>query len=123
MKQQNLSIMNLADLVQRFAVITREQDMVLLEGHMAKFNKLFEDMKKFHDELKKRPGDQRRALMQLYDFPNMQVRLQASKLTLAVAPIEARAQLAIIAASRWIPQADDAGMSLFNLENGIFKPT
>ncbi len=123
MTKVDLPAMSVADLVQRFAVITREQDMVLLEGRIAKFNKLFEDMKKIHDELKNRSGDQRRALMQLYDFPNMQVRLQAAKLTLAVAPIEARAQLEAIAASKWFPQAGDAGMSLFNLDNGIFKPT
>lgn len=123
MTKVDLPAMSVADLVQRFAVITREQDMVLLEGCIAKFNKLFEDMKKIHDELKTRPGDQRRALMQLYDFPNMQVRLQAAKLTLAVAPIEARAQLEAIVASKWFPQAGDAGMSLFNLDNGIFKPT
>ncbi len=48
---------------------------------------------------------------------------EVAKLTLAVAPIEARAQLEAIAASKWFPQAGDAGMSLSNLDNGIFKPT
>ncbi|MET0705817.1 MAG: DUF2019 domain-containing protein, partial [Tardiphaga sp.] len=46
----------------------------------------------------------------------------AAKLTLAVAPVEARAQLQAIADSKWFPQAGDAGMSLWNLERGVFKP-
>lgn len=123
MSKVTLSDMTTDDLVARFAEITREQDKALLTGQTAKFNRLFADMKAVHDELKGRPGDQRRALMRLYEFPNMQVRLQAAKLTLAVAPAEARSQLQAIADSKWFPQAGDAGMSLSNLDDGIFKPT
>lgn len=75
------------------------------------------------NELKRREGDERSALLRLFGHPNMQVRLQAAKKTLAVAPVEARAQLEAIAASKWFPQAGDAGMSLWNLDNGVFKPT
>lgn len=123
MKRLDLPTIETKDLVRRFAEITREQDKALLAGQTARFNRLFADMKAVHDELKGRPGDQRRALMRLYEFPNMQVRLQAAKLTLAVAPIEARGQLQAIADSKWFPQAGDAGMSLSNLDDGIFKPT
>jgi hypothetical protein len=80
-------------------------------------------MKDIHDELKRRPGDQRRILVQLFGFPNMHVRLQAAKLTLAVAPLEARAQLQAIVDSKWFPQAGDAGMCLHNLDTGFYKPT
>ena len=45
------------------------------------------------NELKARDGDQRTALMTLYDYPNMQVRLKAAIHTLAVAPTAARQQL------------------------------
>ena len=41
----------------------------------------------------------------------------------AVAPPEARRKLEAIADSQWFPQAGDAGMSLLNLDRGIFKPT
>jgi hypothetical protein len=75
------------------------------------------------DELRVRKGDQRRALLALYDHPSVQVRLKAAKATLAVAPLEARAALEAIRASNWQPQALDAGMSLRNLDNGVFKPT
>jgi hypothetical protein len=110
------------DLVAHFAEIACEQDQALLGGEIAKFNRLFDRMMEVTTELKRRPGDQRRALIELYDYPNMQVRLKAAKHTLAVAPIEARAQLQAIADSNWMPQAGDAGMSLWNLDRGVFKP-
>ena len=98
------------------------QDEALLGGQHAKFNRLFTRMMEVSNELKNRDDDQRRQLVRLFSFPNMQVRLQAAKLTLAVAPAEARAQLQAIADSQWFPQAGDAGMSLWNLERGVFKP-
>jgi hypothetical protein len=63
------------------------------------------------------------ALMDLYGHPNMQVRLKAAKNTLAVAPQAAREQLEAIVASDWQPYAGDAGMCLWALDEGIFKPT
>ncbi|MBV5269983.1 MAG: DUF2019 domain-containing protein [Afipia sp.] len=123
MKKVDLSRMSGGDLVQLFAENTREQDRALLVGQIAKYNRLFDRMKDIHDELKRRPGDQRRILVQLFGFPNMHVRLQAAKLTLAVAPLEARAQLQAIVDSKWFPQAGDAGMCLHNLDTGFYKPT
>jgi hypothetical protein len=122
-KKIDLSKMSVDELVQLFAENTREQDKALLVGQGAKYNRLFDRMKDIHDELKRRRGDQRRMLIQLFDFPNMHVRLQAAKLTLAVAPLEARAQLQAIVDSKWFPQAGDAGMCLHNLETGFYKPT
>ncbi len=115
--------MTTKDLVDRFAQIGRTQDQALLGGQIAKFNRLFDQMAEISKELKGRPGDERRALMELYDFPNMQVRLKAAIHTLSVAPIEARGQLEAIVESKWFPQAGDAGMSLWNLDRGVFKPS
>lgn len=123
MRKADLSTVSVDDLVRRFAEVTREQDKALLEGQIAKFNRLLDRMKEIHDELKQRPGDQRRALTSLFDFPNMQVRQQAAKLTLAVPPLEAREQLQSIVDSKWFPQAGDAGMCLHNLDAGFYKPT
>ena len=123
MTKTNLSEISTGDLVARFAEIACEQDRALLGGEIAKFNRLYDRMQEVSDELKRRPGDQRRALIALFDYPNMQVRLKAAKHTLAIAPAEARAQLQAIADSNWMPQAGDAGMSLWNLDRGVFKPT
>jgi hypothetical protein len=75
------------------------------------------------EELKSRPGDQRSALLRLFDHPNIQARLMAAKLTLAVAPAAARQMLQDIQDSKQYPQAGNSGMSLWALERGIFKPT
>jgi hypothetical protein len=123
MKQVQLSAMSSANLVERFAEIVVAQDQALLGGETTKFNRLFGQMMDVANELKGREGDQRRLLLELFTFPNMQVRVQAAKLTLAVAPLEARKQLEAIAETHWMPQAGDAGMSLSFLDRGVFKPT
>jgi hypothetical protein len=79
-------------------------------------------MVKIREELKGRAGDQRLALVALYPHENAQVGLQAARATLAVAPEAARALIEDIAASRKYPQAMDAGMTLSNLDRGVFIP-
>jgi hypothetical protein len=123
MKRTNLRKMTVDQLVGRFAMIAVDQDDALLANDYAEVTRLFWQLESVEDELKLRDGDQRRALLRLYDHPNMQVRLKAVKATLAVAPPRARQMLQAIADSRHYPQAGEAGMSLLNLERGIFKPT
>ena len=122
MKRINVSKMTVEQLVDCFAAIALDQAEAILMDDNAKFNRLFWQMEAVEGQLKARIGDQRRALLQLYDHPNAQVRLTAAKATLAVAPEAARRLLRTIADSN-DPQAGDAGMSLVNLEQGIFKPT
>ncbi|MEX0752971.1 MAG: DUF2019 domain-containing protein [Xanthobacteraceae bacterium] len=122
MKQINLGAMTVGQLVDRFAMLGVAQDQALLYSEITKFNRLFRQMAAVRDELKQRPGDQRRALLALYDHENAQVRLQAANVTLAVAPVAARAIIETIANSRKFPQAGDAGMALDALDRGIFKP-
>ncbi|MCP3053834.1 DUF2019 domain-containing protein [Aurantimonas marianensis] len=73
-------------------------------------------------ELKRREGDQRRALLSLFEHPNMQVRLNTARATRPVAPEAARKMLQEIAASRYFPMAADAGMSIRAWDQGIYKP-
>jgi hypothetical protein len=75
------------------------------------------------NQLKSRPGDQRRVLLDLYDHPNRQVRLNAAKATLAIAPDAAKQALQTLTENKLYSQALDAGMCLWALEQGIFKPT
>jgi len=123
MTHDQLSSLSTNALVEQFAQICVAQDVALLGSKRAKFNILFQDMVLVAEELKAREGDQRRALLRLYDHPNMQVRVAAAKETLAVAPEHARAQLQAIADANWAIQSLDAGMCLWNLETGVFKPT
>lgn len=122
MKRMSLKEMSADHLVEQFAAICLEQDRALLYSDTAKFNHVYLQMAAVRDELKGRLGDQRRALLALYVHENAQVRLQAARATLAVAPEAARAVIEDIASSRKFPQAGDAGMTLFNLDRGVFKP-
>jgi ribosomal protein L29 len=120
LKLQDLSV---DQLLERFTAIALEQDQAVLMDEIARFNKLFDQMDAVKKELRSRSGDQRRALLALYDHPNIQVRLKAAVGTLAVEPESARKLLQSIADSREYPQAADAGMTLGELDRGIFKPT
>lgn len=122
MKRSKVSDMTVDQLIQRFTAIALDQDKALLRREYARFNRLFDDMEAVEEELKMRDGDQRRLLLRLYDHPNAQVRVKAVKATLAVAPEPALRKLKAIAESREYPQAGETGMSLLNLERGIFKP-
>jgi uncharacterized protein DUF2019 len=123
MKRNNLEDQAANQLVERFTAIGIEQDTALLRREHGKFNRLFDELTAIVKELKRRPGDQRRELLPLYEHPNAQVRLNAVKATLAVAPEYARRTLEEIAESREYPQAGDAGMTIRSLEWGIFKPS
>ncbi|MDR6304804.1 hypothetical protein GGQ85_002519 [Nitrobacter vulgaris] len=119
MKRANLKEMSSPDLVERFTEIGVAQDQALLGGQTSKFNRLFKQMVELSNELKKRDGDQRRALASLYQHPNMQVRLKAAIHTREVLPVEARQQIEAIAESHWMPQAGDAGMALAIMDGDL----
>jgi len=105
------------------AALGVEQDKAEQAEDNAKYRRLFYQMSDIQSELKRRPGDQRRALVALFNYPNMQVRLMSAKYTLAVAPQAARQVIKAIAASTWPPQCYDAGMCLYMLDEGKFVPT
>jgi Domain of unknown function (DUF2019) len=115
--------MTVEQLVERFKAIALDQDEAIRMDDNARFNRLFKLMEVVKEELKARGGDQRRALLRLFKDPNAEVRLKAAKATLAVAPEAARRMLEVIADSNEFPQAGDAGMTLVNLDRGIFRPT
>lgn len=123
MKRVNREELSVDDLIRQFVELGLAQFEADLDDDIAQYNRLFREMMAVERELKSRPGDQRRELLPLYDHPNVQVRLAAAKATLAVVPDTARRKLQEIADSREFPQAGDAGMSLTNLDRGIFKPT
>jgi len=120
---RNLSSLATDELVEEFANNCLRQDEAILYSQTALFNRLYDNMAKIRDELKSRPGDQRTALTTLFTHENVQVRLQAARAALAVAPKEALAVITAIAGSKKYPHAGDAGMTLSNLERGVFKPT
>lgn len=120
-KHAGLKAMTVDQLVDRFAEIGVAQDQALLYDEHKKFNRLFSDMNEVDQELRRRGLETRLALTRLYDHPNMQVRLKAAKRTLGVAPEAARKIIQAIYDSKWYPQAGEAGMTLWNLDRGVFS--
>jgi cytochrome c oxidase assembly protein Cox11 len=123
MKNAKLRTMSVGQLVKLFTGIALQQDEAVLACDVKETSRLFWKLEEVEGELKSRPGDQRRALLPLYDHPNPQVRVKAAIATLAIAPAAARQVLEVIAATCHGPQKLEAGMSLVNLERGIYKPT
>jgi Domain of unknown function (DUF2019) len=122
MTTDNLQNLSVNALVDRFATIGVEQYKAKDAEEDERYKELFYKMNDIQEELKRCQGDERRALIKLFDYPNMQVRLMAAKYALAVAPQAARRAIEAIAASTWAPQCYDARMCLHMLDEGKFIP-
>jgi hypothetical protein len=105
-------------LVELFAEIGTAQAEAIDFFETARFNRLYNRKIAVVNELRSRPGDQRERLFALYDHPNRQVRLNAAQSTYALNPVAARAVLEEIAASRRMPQAANARLSLDRIAEG-----
>ncbi|HEV7601623.1 MAG TPA: DUF2019 domain-containing protein [Bradyrhizobium sp.] len=110
------------ELVARFLSIGLAQYDAAYVVDTRKYNRLYAMMVDIRNELKRREGDQRRALLPLLDHPNVQVRMMAADTLLAISPVLARKALESVRESKIYPQAMDAGMTLGALENGTFVP-
>ncbi len=122
-RSTRLSCLPDSELLARFEKLCVEQYNALDRQEYAAFNRRYDRIQAIEDELKSRPGDQRRILMTLFGHPNMQVRLTAARANLAIDYPAARREIQDIADSKWGPQCLDAGMTLINLDNGIYRPS
>lgn len=111
-----------ADLLEEFVTIALKQDEAELEGKTRAFNRLFTRKIAIVDELRGRPGDHRTLLTGLYEHPNLRVRLNAARATLAVAPLQARRVLEQLRDWKIPPYDADAWGTLDALDKGIFVP-
>jgi hypothetical protein len=82
----------------------------------------YDEMDSLEQELKSRPGDQRQALVSLFNYPNAQVRLTAALATLALAPESACRTLQVISDRHEYPQAANARGMIRALDNGTYVP-
>lgn len=80
-------------------------------------------MRAVNEELKVRGPRARLALVALFDHPNVQVRMQAARLSFAVAPAAARKCLQAIGDSRIPPQYLYARLALQFIDDGTAKLT
>jgi hypothetical protein len=88
-----------------------------------KYNRFFVAMQAIENELKRREGDQRRALLPLLNHSNVQVRMMAAHAVLSISPALARKAFESVRDSGIFPQAADASGTLRALENGTYVPS
>jgi hypothetical protein len=123
MKRMKLNTLTIDQLLQQFAQIGVAQDRALLARDHSRFNRFYDQMGEVDRELRARGANARLELLQLFNHPNIQVRLKAATMTLGIAPVAAREALESIVASKEFPQAGDAGMLIRGLNDGTFRPT
>jgi hypothetical protein len=110
-------------LVRRFIDLELKQTNALLGDAIDEYNRRFSLVDAVTEELKSRSGDRRTLLLPYLQHSDIGVRLKVAKNMLAIAPEAARLVLEAIANSGEMPFAGDAGMSIWNLDRGVFKPT
>src|SRR4051795_7163178 len=114
--------LTVSELAQRFLWLTLAQYEARFPSQTAKYNRLYHEMRDVRDELKRREGDQRRALLPLINHQNAQVRLMAASSLLTIFPDRAKRALESVRDSRIVPPAANAEGLLVGLENGSFVP-
>jgi hypothetical protein len=115
--------MSVPALVREFVTLCIAQHHALEREEIAQYNRRYKRVEAIKNELKSRPGDQRRALQVLFGQGNLQVRYMAAHANLAIDYDKARNELEAIAATHWQPQAANAGITLENLDTGFYTPT
>jgi len=120
--EQDLKALSNTAILALFEQLCIEQYDAIEGNANARANRLIQRSWALETELKSRSGDQRRILMKLFGHPNMQVRLAAARANLAVDYIAARRELEAIVDEQWFPQSADAGMTLWNIDRGVYRP-
>jgi hypothetical protein len=121
-KRYDLAGLSVKQLVDHFIEVCLAQDRAFLVDEVDHYNRLYDEMEAIREELKRRDGDQRRALVQLFQHPNAQVRLKSAISALVVDPDTARRTLQIISDRDEYPQAGDARGMMRALDEGRFIP-
>jgi hypothetical protein len=118
-KRIHLNQLTIADLVERFLSSTLAQYEAELRAENGKYNRLYRHAIEIENELKRREGDQRRALLPFLDHPNAQVRLMAANSLLTIVPARAKKALETVRDSRIVPQSVSAGFMARQDRGGI----
>ena len=122
MRKLDLISMSLEAVINRYIELSVQQGEANEDDDVSRYNRLYKKLGVIDAELRSRGPSARLALTALFTHPNKQVRLNAATESLAIAPDEARAVLQKFRETRVGPYCLDAGMTIVNLDNGVFKP-
>lgn len=110
------------ELLARFVTISEQQYPLTLNDDFKNYNALFDKLTAIDRELRHRGIDARLALTRLFDHPNIQVRLNAAKRSLAVARQSSLVVLRQIIKEDIGPFRLAAGMTVALVEDGTIVP-
>ncbi|MAS13296.1 MAG: hypothetical protein CMH69_08335 [Nitratireductor sp.] len=98
--------------VQEFIDLSLTQHEAVLYLETRAYNRAYEKIRKLVDKLRLSPGDQRHALIDLFDHPNPQVRLNAAKYAHPLFPEESIQVVQSIIDAKKYPQEAHARSAL-----------
>lgn len=123
MKNRNYDSTDSSRLIEEFIDVLVKQEKVAAEDKIALYNRYFAIKNAIVNELKSRPGDERRLLVPLLTHNSYAVRYFAAVATLTIAPQEAIQTLEVLAYSLQYPYGYNAISTLNSLKSGVFVPS
>ncbi|WP_367718532.1 DUF2019 domain-containing protein [Nitratireductor sp. GISD-1A_MAKvit] len=118
-KRSELSV---DQIIRRFIDLSLTQHEAVLYLETRPYNRAYLKIKGLAEELEARPGDQRHVLVDLFDHPNPQVRLNAATYAHPLFPDPAIKVVQSIIDAKRHPQEADARTVLDYLINGPLEP-
>ena len=122
MKIEKLEDFTNEQLAEKFVELSREMGMAVLDSETRKFNKMFPIMQRIDMILRARGREARLVLLPLLESDDRFVRYYAAKYLLGLVPAPARAVIEDIARYKYDALCGHAGMCLYALDKGIFRP-
>jgi hypothetical protein len=122
MTRHNLDALSDEELVTRFAEAAKQRGAAVLDSATRRANRIFRHMWSINNELRFRGKAARLKLIPLLDDKDRFVRYYAAKHLLSLVPDRARAEIERNAKYTYDAICGDAGMTLYNLDTGVFKP-
>ena len=122
MKASTLETLSNNELVTRFAAAAKERGAAVLNSETRRANRMFDQMRAIDSVLRTRGRDARLQLLRLMDDKDRFVRYYSALYLLGMVPERARAIIEWNHKYWFDALAGDAGMTLHNLDTGVFKP-
>ena len=122
MKNSKLLDLDSDALVDRFVAVAKQMGMAVLDHETRKANRVFQIMWDIDLVLRSRGKEARLRLVPLLDDKDRFVRYYAAKKLLGLVPDRARVVIEGVANPKFDALSGDAGMCLYALDEGIFKP-
>lgn len=122
MKSTYVKELTTEQLIAEFKRLARRMGSAVLDSETQLFNRLFPRMQAIDRELRSRGHVARITLDSLLDDEDRFVRYCAAKYLLGLVPDRARRVIEEIAKYKYDALCFDAGMCLYALDAGIFKP-